>query len=83
MPALFRVEKHSYTDDLSYYIDFVGIAKRGGPFIRRRMRLYQQAAIFDRAPSAQKTASMFEEIDGPVQFAGPPAARNFPPPLID
>jgi hypothetical protein len=83
MPSLFRVEKHSHADYLPDDIDFVGVAKQGRPFFRGRVRLHQQVVIVDCAPSTQKTASVFEEIDRPFQFAGPPAARDFPPPLID
>src|SRR5690242_5510065 len=76
------LEKHSHAGHLPDDIDFARVEDLRRR-LRRRMRLNQQGIVVQRAPAASIAAAMLQEIDRPVQFIRPPAARDLAPVLIN
>ena len=47
------------------------------------MRLYEDALVDHGGPTAQVALAVLEEVDGPLELAGPAGSRDFAVVLID
>jgi hypothetical protein len=82
MAALSRFQEHSQSRHLADYVD-IRVFENNRLFQRRRVWLQQQTLSHGNAPAHAISVAMFQEIDGPVQFATPPANGYLPPALVD
>src|SRR5450755_5155872 len=83
MAPLPLIENHSHTRDLANDIDIGRIGIDHRKTLRSRMRLQNQLAAVQRAPSHHAAPAMFQQVDGTIEFIAPAAVDDLAVALID
>src|SRR5690349_10195947 len=76
-PAIRLLQAHRNPCDLAHYLDFLGMKIRFRVAVRCRMRLHDKLPLFERAPPTGVAPTVFEEIDGALEFIRPAGSRDF------
>lgn len=70
------VEAQGNACNLTYHFNLIGVKIRFGITIGGRVRLYGELSVFQRAPATRVASAVLQEINGALEFVGPPTRNN-------
>src|SRR5665213_2022911 len=82
-PAMPCVQSHGNPRNLTHYFNFIWVCIRFNVTIRSRMGLHNQLSVAHGTPPADVAFTVFQEVNGTVEFTGPPRRSNLPLSIIN